>query len=232
MASNRAKFNQCLARIDNCFTLVPAAVAIICCVWLSACNRAGMRIPSASSDFPETPTRYSARNSYPYKLIVLQPIDLRPEHYGERVAGTRWTGCTTDASLGRDVVPLIRDRVAKEVAGSKLFAGVGQEGPSDADLMLRTEIHAFCSQAVGFIYLRVAGIVALNVTIEQRGRVLFKEKLERVVTDADPQYTGSQVSFIEQAMRVTMTDSLRELLSELLQRLDKAAASWNVKTDS
>lgn len=205
---------------------------IFCCLALSACNRAGMRIPGASLDFPETPTRYTAQKSYPLTLVVLLPVDLRSDHYGERVAGTRWTACTTDASLGTDVVPVVRDRVVKEIAASKLFAAVSQEGPGDADLTLRTEIHAFCSQVVGFIYGRAAGIVALNFTVEQRGRTFFKEKLERVVTDADPQYTGSQVSFIEQAMKVTMMDSLRELLRDLLQRLDTAAAGWNVKTDS
>jgi len=208
------------------------AVGVIICLSLSACNRAGMRIPGASSDFPETPTRYTAQKSYPLKLFVLPPVDLRSDHYGERVAGTRWTACTTDASLGTDVVPVLRDRVVKEVAASKLFAAVSQEDPGDADLTLRTEIHAFCSQVVGFLYGRAAGIVALNFTVEQRGRTLFKEKLERVVTDADPQYTGSQVSFIEQAMKVTMMDSLRELLRDLLQRLDQAAAGWNMKTDS
>jgi len=191
-----------------------------------------MRIRGASSDFPETPTRYTGQKSYPLKLVVLPPVDLRSDHYGERVAGTRWTACTTDASLGSDVVPIVRNRLAKEIAASKLFQTVSQDEPVDGDLVLRSEIHAFCSQAVGFLYVRVAGIVALNFTVERNRRVVFKEKLERVVTDADPQYTGSQVSFLEQAMRVTMMDSLRELLRDLLQRLDQAAAGWNMKTDS
>jgi hypothetical protein len=191
-----------------------------------------MRIPGASLDFPETPTRYTAQKSYPYKLFVLPPVDLRPDHYGERVAGTRWTACSTGASLGKNVSPVIQDRLLKELSSSKLFDAVRLETPGDGDLTLRTEIHAFCSQVVGFIYGRAAGIVALNFTVEQRTRTLFKEKLERVVTDADPQYTGSQVSFIEQAMKVTMMDSLRELLRDLLQRLDRDAPGWNTNTDS
>jgi hypothetical protein len=209
-----------------------AAVAAFCCFLLPACNRAGMRIPGASLDFPETPTRYTAQKSYPYSIVVLPPVDLRPDHYGERVAGTRWTGCTTDASLGRDVVPVVRERLVKELAASKLFATVSQDEAVKGDLILRSEIHAFCSQVVGFIYSRVAGIVALNIVVERDGQPVFKEKLERVVTDADPQYTGSQVTFIEQAMRVTMMDSLRELLRDFLQHFDRAAAGWSAATGS
>jgi hypothetical protein len=66
----------------------------------------------------------------------------------------------------------------------------------------------------------------LNVTVERDGRPLFTKKLERVVTDADPEYTGSQAGFIEGAMVTTMADSLRELLRGLLTRLDHEAASW------
>ena len=46
--------------------------------------------------------------------------------------------------------------------------------------------------------------------MERDGMVLMDKKFERVVTDADPEYSGSQVTFIEQAMRATMADSLRE----------------------
>jgi hypothetical protein len=206
--------------------MAQVAAAFCFCLSLSACNRAGLRIPGASLDFPETPTHYRAQRSYSYRLVVLPPVDLRPDHYGERIAGTRWTACSTDAAAGENVSAIIQERLAKEVASSKLFDSVSQDEPVDGHLTLRSEVHAFCSQVVGFLYLRVAGIVALNIVVERGGRVLFKEKLERVVTDADPQYTGSQVAFIEQAMRVTMIDSLRELLRDLLQRLERSAAGW------
>jgi len=89
--------------------------------------------------------------------------------------------------------------------------------------VIRSEIHAFCSQAVGFLFVRVAGISALKVTVERNGRALFQHKFERVVTDGDPQYSGSQVGFIEQAMTTTMADSLRELLKDFFARLEREA---------
>ncbi len=96
-----------------------------------------------------------------------------------------------------------------------------------SDVIMKTEIHAFCSQAVGFIYLRVAGISALRITLEQNGKVLLDRKFEKVVTDADKEYTGSQVTFIEQAMMVTMADSLRELLKNMLEQLEMEAKVWS-----
>jgi ABC-type uncharacterized transport system auxiliary subunit len=191
-----------------------------------ACNRAALRIPGASLSFPETPTRYAVQKTYPYNVAVAPPTDLRADHYGERVAGTRWTGCQTDALWGDQAPSIIQSRLATELSASKLFADARPGEPSAGDLVIRSEIHAFCSQVVGFIYNRVAGITALNIVLERDGKVLFKQKFERVVTDADPQYTGSQVTFLEQAMRVTMADSLRELIRDLLGRLERDAASW------
>jgi hypothetical protein len=46
------------------------------------------------------------------------------------------------------------------------------------------------------------------------------EKFEKVVTDADPEYTGSQLAFIQQAMRVTMADSLRVLMKNMLGKIE------------
>ena len=182
-----------------------------------------MRIPGASLPFPDTPTRYTAQRTYPLSLAVVLPVDRRPEHYGDRVAKTRWRGCRTDPFWASDAPAVVRDRMVTELAASKLFARVSDATPSAGDMVLRTEIHAFCSQAVGFLLLRVAGISAVDVTVERDGVVLFQRKLERVVTDADPAYTGSQVAFIEQAMQVTMADSLRELLRELLVDLEHEA---------
>ncbi len=203
------------------------ALALIGCLPLAACNRAALRIPGASFSFPATATGYAAPKTYPYEVAVAIPVDLRPDHYGERVAGTRWTGCETDSFAGNEAMAVIHDRLSTELAASKLFATVRRGEPAARDLVVRPEVHVFCSQVVGFIYGRVAGITALNIIIERDGRALFKQKFERVVTDADPQYTGSQVSFIEQAMRVTMADSLRELLRDLLLRLEREAPGWS-----
>lgn len=65
------------------------------------------------------------------------------------------------------------------------------------------------------------------MTVERDGHPLFEQKFERGVTDADPQYTGSQVAFIEQAMQVTMADSLREVLREMLATFDGKAGGWS-----
>lgn len=44
------------------------------------------------------------------------------------------------------------------------------------------------------------------------------------MTGNDADYTGTQVATIEQGMRVTMSDSLRLVLRDLLHDLDDAAA--------
>jgi ABC-type uncharacterized transport system auxiliary subunit len=201
-------------------------VASLFCLSLGACNRAAVRIPGASLSFPETPTRYVAQKTYPYNVAVAPPTDLRADHYGERVAGTRWTGCQTDALWGDQAPSIIQSRLVTELSASKVVANARPGEPAAGDLVIRSEIHAFCSQVVGFLYGRVAGIAALNIILERDGKVLFKQKLERVVTDADREYTGSQVGFIEQAMRVTMADSLRELIRDFLVRLERDAANW------
>ena len=190
------------------------------------CNRAAARIPGASLTFPSTSTNYVAKHTYPYTVVVAMPTDQRPNHYDERVAGTRWTGCSTDPFWNNEAVTLIHNRLTTALTASHLFAQVSQEAPTPGTVVLKTEIDAFCSQAIGFLYLRVAGIGALKITAERDGQLLFERKFERVVTDADSEYTGLQVSFIEQAMAVTMADSLRELLREFLTQLDQAAVGW------
>lgn len=198
---------------------------VVCCC-LMGCNRAAVRIPGASLSFPPTSTHYVARTSYPYAVVVAEPADVRADHYGERVAGTRWTGCSTDPFWGTDVRSLIRERLSTELTESKLFARVSQGPPTEGDLVIHSEIRALCSQAIGFIYLRVAGISALKMTVDRDGQPLFAHQFESVVTDADDEYTGSQVTFIEQAMAVTLADSLHKLMREVLEGLEQAAPSW------
>lgn len=196
------------------------------CLSLAGCNRAAVRIPGASLAFPPTATHYAAQRTHPFSVAVTMPIDRRPEHYGEPVAGTRWTGCRTDPFWASDAPSVIRDRLVTELAQSKLFAHVSDEPPAAGEVVLRSEIDAFCSQAVGFLILRVAGISGLKITLERDGQPLFEHTFERVVTDADPQYTGSQATFIEQAMQVTMADSLRELLRDVFTQLESEATGW------
>jgi ABC-type uncharacterized transport system auxiliary subunit len=206
---------------------VRTVVAVAACLSGVACNRAAMRIPGASLSFPQTSTGYVASKTYPFSVVVAMPTDLRPEHYDEQVAGTRWAGCRTDPFWASDAPSVIRDRMVAELAHSKLFTNVSQGAPAAGDLVVRSDVDAFCSQAVGFLFLRVAGISAIKITIERDGRPLFEHKFERVVTDADPQYTGSQVTFIEQAMQVTMADSLRELMRDVLTEIERNAGGWS-----
>jgi len=189
-----------------CSVLTVVLIAFVLSV--CGCNRSAVRVPGASLSFPETPTGYTTKTSYPYVLVLSTPVDLRSQHYGERVAGTKWKGCSTDPFLGADVPQIIQQRMLKELQGSNLFSKVSTAPTGPDDVILKTEIHAFCSQSVGFMVVRVAGITSLRVIFEQNGKVLLDRKFERVVTDADKEYTGSQVTFLEQAMKVTMADSL------------------------
>jgi hypothetical protein len=58
------------------------------------------------------------------------------------------------------------------------------------------------------------------------GQILLDRKFEKVVTDADKEYTGSKADFLEQAMKVTMADSLRELLRVMLKQFEAEAKNW------
>jgi hypothetical protein len=201
-------------------------VLIILVLSICGCNRSAIRVPGASLSFPETPTGYTSKISYPYVIVVSTPVDQRSQHYGERVAGTKWKACSTDPFLGSDVSQIIQQRLLKELQASNLFAKVSATPTGSEGVIMKTEIHAFCSQSVGFMIVRIAGISSLRATLEQNGKVLLDRKFEKVVTDADKEYTGSQVAFLEQAMKVTMADSLRELLKDMLKQIEVDAKSW------
>lgn len=66
--------------------------------------------------------------------------------------------------------------------------------------------------------------VSLHFTLRDGEQVVYERTLEKVVTDADEEYSGSQVTFIEQAMKVTLSDSLRTLLYKLVWDLDRLEA--------
>jgi hypothetical protein len=180
------------------------------------------RFPTMSA-FPRVSSAYSAQHTIPCALNVTAPLDLRIQHYGEPVAGTGWKACRTDALDAGEPSRVVGARLVQELRYSELFREVHADG--EGDLELRTHIHVFCAQAVGFVFLRVAGLAALRFQIVRGDRVLYDRTIERVVTDADPEYTGSQVSTIEGAMLRTMADSLREVVELLLSDLDSQQAS-------
>jgi hypothetical protein len=130
------------------------------------------------------------------------------------VAGTKWKGCPTDPFWDTSASGVIEQRLVTELQASGLFTKVSSVSANPKDVIMKTEIHAFCSRAVGFFFGRVAGISSLRVILEQNGKILLDRKFEKVVTDADKEYTGSRAGFLEQAMKVTMADSLRELTAE------------------
>jgi hypothetical protein len=103
----------------------PVVVMILSVFLMSGCNRSALRIYGASGDFPETPTRYTAKASYPYGIAVSTPIDLRSEHYGEPVAGTKWKGCSTDPFTNPGTASeVVRLRLVKELQTASLFSKV------------------------------------------------------------------------------------------------------------
>jgi hypothetical protein len=190
---------------------------------LAGCNRAMVRIPTNAS-FPRTLTGYEAQHPSAHSLQLAAPLDVRWQHHGEPVAGTGWKACKTDALGGDEASRIVADRLAQELSFSKLFSGVGSNAPGD--LQLKTQIHAFCAQVFGFIYLRVAGLTALRFQLLRGDEVVYDRKIERVVTDADDEYSGGQFTMIESAMVHVMADSLREVMKELMSDLDARSATW------
>jgi hypothetical protein len=196
-----------------------SSVCLAIVVLAAACNRAGFRIPGASTDFPETFSGYRAVHPAREPVTLAPAIDSRRAHYGERVAGTGWRACSTD-SFGESGARVVEDRLAAELERSGVFTEIRRARPPAEGLVLRTDVRAFCAQAVGFFWVRVAGLTALDVSLVRGDRVVWTKRLERVVTDGDPEYSGSQVGTIEQAMRRTMADSLRVVSLDLLRSLD------------
>ncbi|WP_394781396.1 hypothetical protein [Undibacterium sp.] len=70
---------------------------------------------------------------------------------------------------------------------------------------------------------RAAGVVSINFTLEREGKTIWQGKIEKVVTDEDAEYSGSQISSHDSAMMHVMADSLRMVLKELLPQLQTAA---------
>ncbi|MDD2720028.1 MAG: hypothetical protein PHH47_01820 [Gallionella sp.] len=149
-----------------------------------------------------------------------QPIDSRSKHYGEWVAGSSSKDCDTDALWLDTASSILYERVNQELSSSRLIEQALSTSPPPERLTLKSEIYAFCSKTHGFLIVRVEGIAAVRFWLERNGNVVWERKIEHVVTDNDPDYSGSQVSFIEQAMRVAMADSLRLVLRDLLREIE------------
>ena len=214
----------------RCFIIMGFVVFVLAALCSTGCNRAALRIPGASTSFPSTATQYKAKTTYPYTLVVAKPMDQRTQHYGEQIGGTGWTGCSTDALWVDDADQLIQRRLVTELTSSGLFSKVTTQETGANDLVMRSDIYAFCSQVKGFLIARVAGISSLQVSLEQKDKVLLKQKFEKVVTDADKEYTGPSAGFIEQAMVRTMSDSLRELMKGMLNKFETEAPGWSSGT--
>lgn len=206
---------------ENVFHVTAVFAILLACSASLGCNRAGARIPGASMSFPDTPTRYKAIQPISSTATVLMPTDARPLYYGTTIAGTDWTACSTDPFWTNSAPSIVRDRLTKELESAQLFKQISHGPPARGDVVIRSEIRAFCSQAVGFLILTIAGISSIHLEVEQNGKQILARTFERVVTDDDPQFTGSQIGMIEQGMVTSMGDSLRELLRDILQHLDK-----------
>ena len=197
-----------------------AAASLIACLLLGCGNRAALRIPGAAGSFHAASTGYVATDTLPRAVRVALPTDARQAHLGERVAATRWQGCDTDPFWGDSAPATLRADLERELRDSRIFARVA-EADDSAALVLDTEIRALCAQAVGFLLVRVAGITSLHFTLRDGDQVLYESTIEKVVTDADEEYSGSQATFIEQAMKVLISDSVREVFSKLVWELDR-----------
>jgi hypothetical protein len=173
-----------------------------------------------------------AKQQLPATLKVAIPVDSRSAHYDEPIAKTKWDGCRTDALWADSAPSLIHERLRKEFVTSKLFLASEADPAHSSSLVLKSEIHAFCSQAVGVLFVRIAGIVAVKFSLERDGKLLWEQKIERVVTDADPDYTGTQVGFLEQGMRTVMSDSLRLMLRDLLKAIERDLPTLLQRTTS
>jgi hypothetical protein len=195
-------------------------------VLLAGCaNRAASGDYGHAEPFHDTNAGYRAAHSVAGALYIYLPVDLRNSYYGVAVAGTTWAGCRTDTyeESQEPVVPqLLWSQLRRDVEAAKLFSRVA-DSANEADYTLTIEIHAFCSQARGLT--RVAGVIALKLTLKHGDQVLLEKVYESVITDADKEYTGSSTTQAEQAMRVLLSDTLRHVYRDALKDIDGALAS-------
>lgn len=156
------------------------------------------------------------------------PSDGRAQHLGRSIAGTDWTACTTDSLTPEQAKLAVHHQLEAALRESKLFLSVALKSTSAPDLTLETDVLALCSQVRGFLIARGAGIAALRLTLKDGAGTVFQQTIERVVTDDQPEYSGAQVTTVEQVMRTLMSDSLREISRQLVLQIDQAAPTLKI----
>ena len=187
---------------------------------LGACDTP-VRIPGLSFAFPESAPGFISQKRVSESLTIAPSVDSRSSHIGEDIAKSSWEATAAD-TLGPDQLPkLIDQRLAEAVAKANLFSGIGPSVPQ-GQWTLSPEIQVFGAQTRGFIGRRVAGLVSIKFTLRRGTVVVWEQVVQRVVTDADPEYTGSFITTVEQAMRRSLADSLRLVLGDAIKQIDKS----------
>ena len=200
----------------------------LCVVALAGCNRATLRIPGASTELAPQSIRHTARHSIGRPVVVAMPSDNRAQHLGRSIAGTDWTACTTDSLTPEQATLVVQRQLETALRDSKVFLSVAPQSTSAREMTLETEVMALCSQVRGFLIARGAGIAALRLSLKDGARTVFQRTISRVVTDDQPEYSGAQVTTVEQVMRTLMSDSLREISRQLVLQLDEAAPTLKI----
>src|SRR5262245_55278790 len=134
-------------------------VVVLVAVLISAlsCNRAGLRIPGDAGAFHPAVTHYTAPAAKWAAVRIAAPLADRPQHYGERVADTRWKACSADPFWNNSMPVVLGRELEREVAASGLFRAVATSGAAPESLVLETRVRAMCAQAIGFLFVRAAG---------------------------------------------------------------------------
>lgn len=204
--------------------IIFTSLLAILALGLAACDTAPLRVPGLSFSFPETMPAYQAPRRIPGDIFIENPVDARKAHLGEDVANTGWTACETDTLPSGDMPILVGARLQEAIEKASLFQSVTKNA-SEAQWTLIPEVQVLCSQTRGFIGRRAAGLATIEFTLKHNGNTVWKQKIAHVVTDADPEYTGSFVTTVTQAMRRVMADSLRLVFQDALKEIEQSTSS-------
>ncbi|MGZ5784477.1 MAG: hypothetical protein ACXWJM_01045 [Ramlibacter sp.] len=194
-------------------------ILLAAAAWLAGCETT-VRIPGLSFSFPESAPAFVGATHSPDAIAIAASTDGRAKYLGRNVAGTEWHACMVDTLPEGALPDLVHGRIVEALGNSRMFASV-EPVAAPANWTLETEIQVFCSQTRGFVIRRVAGLVGIKFTLKKGGKTVSEQTVERVVTDADPEFTGAAVSTVEQAMRRAMADTLRVVLSDALRQMEK-----------
>jgi hypothetical protein len=176
------------------------------------------------ASFPPTAPNVKGKARVTEGLLVEAPREVRKDHLGKDVAQSGWKACTQDTLEPGQASSLVQERLVEALAQSAIFNSVSSQG-ANSKWTLSSDIRAFCSQTPGFVVRRIAGIVAIDFSLKRDGVVVWTQSFERVVTDADPDYTGSSFAWsVSDAMRQAMSDSLRLVLRDAVGAIDRAIA--------